>query len=386
LSHGSGRADRRVLAYTDSRIYSGAEALFAAVVRGLADRPAYELRCAAPATNRVLSDALREASGRGPLDVPAQPLPLAALHLLDPRRRRGASRAMSEWKPDVLLVNLPSAEYGATPLLARPEGVSAVGILHVPGSPRRLGFRLGRLRERLARRALGGLDAVCVLTESAARTYEELWAGDGTRIRTINLPRPHLDRLDRDEARNALGLPPGPIVGIAGRVSVKQKGHDTFVAAAAALAGRRPDVAFAVAGAGRDAGRVEEMVRQRGLEDRFHLLGHVQPIGTFLSAIDAIAVPSRFEGLPLIALEALELGVPGVAASTDGLRDVWPADWRVPADDPDALAEALQRVLATPEEDLRRRLEEGRGMARRNTSEDVAADVGEVLEEVVRAG
>jgi glycosyltransferase involved in cell wall biosynthesis len=381
----SGRAvpDLRVLAYSDSGIFSGAEAVMRDVIRGLTESPRYDVSCAAPRENSDLWEAFAEAAGRPPLHVPAQPLRLAAIHLFDPRRARRAARVVAQARPDVLLANLPSAEYGGTPLRLR-RRPPAVGLLHVVGSPRRLGFRLGRLREALARRVLRRLEAVCVITESAAREYEEVWQAGRTRVRAMRLPRPRVTAADSGDARRLLGLPPGPLVGIAGRISFKQKGHDTFVAAAAELCARRPDVVFAVAGTGRDDARLRRSIADRGLSDRFHLLGHVEPISRFLSAVDVIALPSRFEGLPVVALEALEADVPGVAASSDGLRDVWPPDWQIPPGDSGALADALDRLLDAPEGDVRAGIAEGRERARSYATADVAADVAGVIDEVTR--
>jgi glycosyltransferase involved in cell wall biosynthesis len=376
------RGALRVLAYSDSKLYSGAEAVLRDAVVGLAQRPEFEMTCAAPHENTELRVALGEAAGRAAIDVPAQPPAAGAVHLYDPRRRRRVARVLAEADADVLLVNLPSAEYGATPLSVRPNGMAAVGLLHVPGSLRDLGFKLGGLRERLARRALRGLDAVCPLTESAGKTYAEVWSQNGTLIRTVRLPRPSLVAVDRKRSRLELGLPEGPVIGIAGRISIKQKGHDIFVRAAREMLTRRGELRFAVAGSGRDEEDVIQMVEKENLGDRFAFLGHVEPISVFLSAIDAIALPSRFEGLPLIALESIALGVPGVAASVDGLRDVWPHEWQVPPGDPRALAEGLERVLGAGPDDRDRLLAEGRERLRRSTTEDMAADLGRVLREV----
>ena len=373
-----------MLAYSDSRIFSGAEAVLRDVVAGLARRPGVRVQCAAPRENTVLWEALAGSSGRAPLDVPSQPLRVAAAHLYDPLRRRRVARALAGSDADVLLANLPSAEYGGTPLPLWPAERPAVGFLHVAGSPNRLGFRLGRLREALARRPLRRLDAVCVLGDSAARTYEELWNRKETLVRTVRLPRPELQRSPAEQARAALGLPQGPLIGIAGRVSIKQKGHDTFVEAAQQMSRKRADLSFAIAGEGRDAGALRRSISERGLGDRFHLLGQVQ-ISAFLSAIDAIALPSRFEGLPVVALEALQLGVPGIAAASDGLADVWPDPWQVPASDPAALGTALEGLLEAPAEERARLLEEGRRRALAATTTDVAADVAAVIDEVAVA-
>jgi glycosyltransferase involved in cell wall biosynthesis len=373
----------RVLAYTDSRLFSGAESVHCDLVAGLTAGGSLDLSCAAPRSNAALSNRIEAATGEAVIDVPSQRPFAAAFDLYSPRRRRAVSRALAAAPCDVLFVNLPSAEYGPTPVLGkRPAGAKSVGLLHVPGAFGELGFRLGGLRERLARPAMSRFDALCVVAESGRRTCERLWAGDDTPVHVVPLPRPKVEPVAREEARSALGLPAGTVIGMAGRISFKQKGQETFVDAAALMLEAKPDLHFAIAGEGRDLPRLRERVEALGLGRRVTLLGQVAPIDRFLSAIDAIAIPSRFEGMPLIALEALTVGVPGVAANIDGLSDVWPRQWLVEPGDPEALAGRLTTVIDTPSDERSRLIEQGRERVAANTSDDPASALESVIVEV----
>ncbi len=375
----------RVLAYADSGICSGAESFFAEVLAGVASDPAFELDFAAPAANAELTAMLGRAVGRPAVaDVPVQPLPLAALHLCDPRRRRAVDAALSGLEPDVVLLNLPSAEYGGTPLaLENLSGTPIVGLVHITGSMQELGFRLGVIRARIARRLLRRLDRACVLSESAARRFPETWGSRDADPAVIRMPRPDLVPVERERARRELGLEgAGPLVGIGGRVTARQKGHDTLVAASRLIIRRRPEVGFVVAGEGRDRAAIEKMVDRRGLSSNWHFLGQVRPIADFLSAVDAIAIPSRFEGLPLIALESLEAGLPGIASSVDGLPDVWPPEWLVEPDEPRALAAGLLAILDADRDETEGSLAEGRRLMDGRVTDDPSADLRGVLGEV----
>lgn len=59
-----------------------------------------------------------------------------------------------------------------------------------------------------------------------------------------------------------------------------------------------PEVRFVFAGEGRDHEMLEELTRQHGVPDHFTFLGQVEDVQGLLSAVDLIAIPSRFEGLP----------------------------------------------------------------------------------------
>ncbi|MBK8293803.1 MAG: glycosyltransferase family 4 protein [Solirubrobacterales bacterium] len=384
---GRTQGSARVLVYADSAIFSGAESLLCEVVSGLASGGGFELMVAAPAENAELTGRLTDAAGvESALAVPAQALPLAAFDLYDPRRIRAVRKALSGVVADVMLLNLPSAEYGATPLLAkRDPAIPVVGFMHVSGTMGDLGFRLGRIREGLARRAVSRLDSVCLLSGQAARAYPRQWPADeSTEINVVRMPKPTVKAIDRGQARQGFGLPPDrPVVGMAGRLTIKQKGQDTLVEAARSLVADRPELLFVVAGDGQDRAKVEGLIAAAGLEDNFSMLGQVSDMSAFLSAIDLIAIPSRFEGLPLIALEALTVGVPGVATSVDGLCDAWPAEWRVEPGDPTALADALGHLLDTESAARQHFISSGRDRIKQLTSTDAAADVAACLERAV---
>ena len=370
----------RVLAYSDSRVFGGAEAVFCDMVAGLRRRSSLDLVTAAPATNRRLAEELGGPEGEAQFDVPAQALPLAAFDLHNPRRLRAVQRALARARATVLLVNLPSAEYGPTPLRLDLPVERRVGVLHIVGSPRELDFRLGAPRERLARHALASLDAVCVLSETAAEAFRRQWDNGRATVQIVPLPRPHVEEIPRSQARRKLALDDDGIwIGIAGRISARQKGHDTFIEAAARVSESVRGVRFAVAGDGRDRTRLERLAAARGVAGAIRFLGPVTPIDPFLAAIDAIAIPSRFEGLPLIALESLAAGVPGIASGIDGLRDVWPSEWLVPPGDAGALAEALRVLLQTPQEEREHTLESARRRMESMTTGDAAAALEGVL-------
>jgi glycosyltransferase involved in cell wall biosynthesis len=335
------------LVHSDSEVFSGAEKLLCEVVEGLAAGDAVDPFCLVAAENRRLLEGLSSVLDPEAIaTVPAQPVSAAGLHLYDPRRLAALRRRLRDGEWDVALVNLGSAEYGATPLMLRnPPWRKAIGFVHVPGSLAGYGFRFGRVRDLLARRALASLDLALVCTPSARESFERSWGRPGLRVESVPVRRERLSPVPRDEARSRLGLPDAPLAGVAGRIDFKQKGQDVFVEAAGLLAAARPDVHFAIAGEGRDGEALRRLIAEAGLERRFHVLGHVEEIAVFLGALDVVAIPSRFEGLGLVALEAMQLGVPGVASDCDGLRDLWPQPWRVPAGDPARLAEAIGLVL-----------------------------------------
>src|SRR5262249_14385256 len=84
--------------------------------------------------------------------------------------------------------------------------------------------------------------------------------------------------------------------------------------------------------------------------DRYELLG-------VLPACDLVALPSFYDGLPNVALEAAALGIPLLASDAGGLADLVDdtIGWRFPAGDEDAWRAALVEVAAAPDDELQRK-------------------------------
>ena len=127
----------------------------------------------------------------------------------------------------------------------------------------------------------------------------------------------------------------------------RNKGFDVLLAALPDLP--RAHVWFAGDGPERDP--LEEQARALGVLDRVRFLGWRTDVSALLQASDVVAMPSRHEGFGTVILEAWAHGIPLVAATSQGPRDVV-ADGRtgllVPIDDTEALLAALRRVLAEP--------------------------------------
>jgi glycosyltransferase involved in cell wall biosynthesis len=135
-----------------------------------------------------------------------------------------------------------------------------------------------------------------------------------------------------------------PVILAAGRLA-PQKGFGTLIAAASRWRDRRPEPLVAIAGAGPLAGALADQARDLGAGVR--LLGRRDDIADLLAAADVFALPSLWEGQPLILQEALRAGRPIVAAGVGGVRDLTGDDAAllVGPGDPAAFADAVLSVL-----------------------------------------
>jgi glycosyltransferase involved in cell wall biosynthesis len=143
-----------------------------------------------------------------------------------------------------------------------------------------------------------------------------------------------------------------------GRLRIR-KGLEVLLAAVARLRRTCPAARLLIAGDGEHRPAVEATVGELGLGDAVTLLGRCDRarVRGLLQEAAALVVPSTYEGMPLVILEAMEAGVPVVASRVSGIPEVVEegvTGWLVPPEDPERLAAALAQVLAEPDEATRR--------------------------------
>jgi glycosyltransferase involved in cell wall biosynthesis len=153
-----------------------------------------------------------------------------------------------------------------------------------------------------------------------------------------------------------LGLDGAPVVAIIGRLA-PQKNHARFLAAAARVAAARPGVRFLVVGDGPLRADLAEQARALGLDARLTFTGVRHDVPVLVARADLVVLSSDWEGLPLVALEALAAGTPVLSTPVEGMRDL--RDAAAASIVPEATAEALATGIVELLADPRRRAEMG---------------------------
>jgi glycosyltransferase involved in cell wall biosynthesis len=271
--------------------------------------------------------------------------------LPDPRGLSRLRRLLRELRPDILQSWLYHADLLAlaasrvTPagrLVWNLRCTDMAGLSPIAALTRRLLARTSRL------------PAAIVVNSMAGRRFHEKL---GYRPRRwVYLPngfdtaewRPDADA--RARTRAALGIAPEAIViGMAARWH-PMKDHGNFLAAAARLAARRPEAAFALAGPGIEAANsaLAAAVARHGLAGRVRLLGERSDMAALYPAFDIATLSSiAGEGFPNMLGEAMACGVPCVATdSGDAAELVAGCGLAVPPGDAAALAAGWERLVA----------------------------------------
>ncbi|MGH9397987.1 MAG: glycosyltransferase family 4 protein [Terriglobia bacterium] len=169
-----------------------------------------------------------------------------------------------------------------------------------------------------------------------------------------------------DAVRRQFGVAPSDLLLVhVGRMS-PQKGHAVLLRALPAIAQKFPQTKLLLAGEGDLTASLRDEVKRMGLEDCVIFAGFQSDIPRFLEAADLVVLPSLWEGLPLIAIEAAGVGRAMVATAVDGTPEIV-LDGRtgllVPPNDSDGLADAIIALLG--DEGLRKQM----GVAARNHAE-----------------
>ena len=283
-----------------------------------------------------------------PLDVPREISVVADLRAVIETRRQ------IKWlNPD--LIHAHSSKGGVLGRLAALR--TGIPVIYTPNAYAFLGAsrfngKIYQLVERVLRHTTACLLAV----------------GESERTRSINdvgFPESKVALVN-----NAISLPAvsnmeeditEPMVLMVGRLCY-QKNPEMFVRAAGRVHRRHPECRFELIGGGyhEHHGRtVRGLIDELDLQDRFEIHDWMTPQGVAdrITQATIMVVPSRYDGLPFIPLEAMALGKPVVGTRVDGVQDVivdGETGFLVDLDDDEAMAGKILRLLDDPE--LRERM------------------------------
>lgn len=219
----------------------------------------------------------------------------------------------------------------------------------------------------LLRRALTPLvDSYADTVQFGAQALIEQNFGDRVLDAPMEVLRPCVDvelfapsPEHRAQTHAELGIPEGALV--VGTVSnvIPQKGIEHFVRAAIELHGRRPEVHFVIVGAETEihhayAERIRGEIAASALpHDQVHFTGARSDIERYYPAFDVKVISSvpKSEGTTTTVMEAMACEVAVVSTDVGAIKEVvrdGVSGYLVPAEDPPALAAAVQRVLDDP--------------------------------------
>lgn len=291
--------------------------------------------------------------------------PLRLSNMPNPAAFIRCRRVMRDFKPDIVHTHGGTAGVTGRIVAGSMRGVRVVHTyhgFHYIHDPRRLRSNLFRNLEAALLRLTDR--TICVAQQDVETGKRQGIVDPGKTV----VIRNGIDTsaFEGDRRRD---FPSDPVIGTVGRLHL-QKGHRFLLTAAAGLLKTHPAARFVIIGEGELRGELEREAGRQGIAKAVTFAGARTDVPAQLRAMDIFVLPSLWEGLPLILLEAMAAGLPIVSTGADGVREIL-TDGKdallVPPGNPTALQRGIEKLLDDPA--LRARLaDEARKTVRDNFS------------------
>lgn len=163
--------------------------------------------------------------------------------------------------------------------------------------------------------------AIIAVSPSEGYAFHSSGVVSQDRIRVVEngiVPEPLLTATPM--SREALGIPGGvPLTAVIGLLNAA-KGQD--LALRSLLEPGCEELHLVVAGMGEDEADLRALVVELGVDSRVRFLGWCEEVPSLLAALDFLLLPSRWEGMPYVVLEAMASCLPVVATPVAGAVDL----------------------------------------------------------------
>ncbi|HOG16963.1 MAG TPA: glycosyltransferase family 4 protein [Syntrophales bacterium] len=226
-------------------------------------------------------------------------------------------------------------------------------------------------------------DAVVAVSHYTKGRIVELYGIPAEKIFVVH------NAVSRSEAQSSLQvvkIPVRKIVLFLGRITF-QKGPDYFVAAAAKLLRRIPDLTFVMAGSGDMMIQMVERVAELGIGQHFHFTGFLrgEDVERMFAMSDLYVMPSVSEPFGISPLEAMMYDVPVILSKSSGVAEILRHAPQVDFWDVDGMAEKMAALLSDP--DLARQVVEDCRIEMQRIHWDRAAEELEsIYHRLIRSG
>jgi glycosyltransferase involved in cell wall biosynthesis len=268
----------------------------------------------------------------------------ALRNTLKPSRIRTLANRFREIGPSLVVAIQGNIEHSSLALhAARMSGIRSTSYIPVPHSNAEMGARLGKLRDVFSSRLFTLPDSFVTITDEMARLLRLRGATAPIHIVYNGVDTNRFQAGDPDLACSKLDLPIDKVrIGVIGRIEFRQKQQHLLVEAIAANSDLSESCHLVFAGDGPDVGALQELIARHSISAT--VLPWSDP-ALLYQALDALVIPSRYEGLPLVMLEALSSGTTVLASDRDGMKDLLPAEWRFQPDSHQAISTVLSRFV-----------------------------------------
>jgi glycosyltransferase involved in cell wall biosynthesis len=203
------------------------------------------------------------------------------------------------------------------------------------------------IRDLWVRKLLRRFDHLLTVSQSGSRqVFQRYGLGPPDVLYPPTRPLTAVDdAAKRARQRVEAGLPDGFLLGMIGRVQLYHKGQDAALRVLAQLRQEGHTLQLVVIGDGPDMPALRRMAEVLDVARHVTFLGWRNDAEQLIPLLDAVLMPSQFEGLPQTALQSATARVPVIGYAVDGLTELLPPEFQVSPGDERALVSAVAGVL-----------------------------------------
>lgn len=337
----------KIIIYDDNPGFGGHQVQAVHAVGALASTSSIETVFILDPANEMLAENVARIKSCRMMESPrATCHPQIPMHLGNRPETEKLATLFKTFGADLILCIQGNIEQSALAIpAAQRAGIECISYIALPHRMAAIGAKMGVLRDLLASRyLLNAPTRYITISEGMADLLRERGAHQSISVVPNGIEMPPSPQPVRDKNPRVLGM--------LGRIEFKQKRHDLMLKAFSEFPVAFSDCRLIIAGDGPDRDRLEQLTARSSRKNDILLQPWQHDISTFFSTIDMLVIPSRYEGVPLVMLEALARGVPVIGSNRDGMPDILPADWTFETGNAEALANTFSRVRKTWKNDI----------------------------------
>lgn len=227
--------------------------------------------------------------------------------------------------------------------------------------------------------------ATVTVSEDAKNTIQKKW-GVNPEVIHHGVDRtkfaPNVD--GANEVRRDLGVSENEVLFLSVGILYPRKDISTLIDAIPTITEKHENCKFLIIGRGPEEELMKEKIKENNLSDRVYSIDYVEDITKYFAAADIFILPSFGEEFGIVYVEAMQSGLPVIAADIDVAREVvGDAGVFFEPRDTDDLANKTIDLLDN-EEKMNRLVENGMNRAQLFSWEKAAKEYAELYEQIAR--
>ncbi|MBQ6287668.1 MAG: glycosyltransferase family 4 protein [Clostridia bacterium] len=219
-------------------------------------------------------------------------------------------------------------------------------------------------------------DCICTINREDYARAQKMHTPKAAYIHGVGIDTERLkEGENRTDLRKELGLPQNAFLVLSVGELNENKNQQVIIQAVAQL--NDPQVHYILCGKGDRLKELQELVEELHISEQVHFLGYRKDIAEICRQCDLFALPSRREGLPFAAMEAMYCGLPLVNSGIRGLTDITEdgsSGYICGTDDVQQYADSIRKLKNNPDARMR--------MGERNRKTVEAFTIGQTKQEI----